>query len=53
MWDKIYSNFVYSSVKAGRPGINDEAARLLTERSVRRDSGLSSLSVLRLEEFLL
>jgi hypothetical protein len=42
---KLSQILVYSSVKTGRSGISDEAARLLTERSVRRDSGLSSLSI--------
>ena len=44
--EKFLSNqntFRYCSMKSTRPGIDDTSARLLTERCVRQDQGLTSL----------
>jgi hypothetical protein len=43
---------VFFSMKCTRPGITDEAAKLLTERSVRREAGLSFSLTLLLDELL-
>jgi hypothetical protein len=47
-------NKKFFSTRTSRPGMTDEAAKLLAERSVRRDAGLSlSLILIILDEFLL
>jgi hypothetical protein len=47
--DNQYINF---RTKSSRPGITDEAARLLTERSVRLDIGLSPIFTFHQVDFL-